>query len=519
MGESADGYSYTIDGACWENEIDLSCIDPELRPLPQYYMYRDILRDGTSDPRHSYNCAYDPMAHGFSHPSSQPPSTLCPNEASKFCTDELNWDLHLLYLSPRMELSGHECCVSDYALSPDVGGSSRDSSFHMDSEYDVPLYESAEADGHGWSPAPSLVPPLSSTTGSWYQGSLSMRDLQVTPDPEGDDDEVMDDRDTLYNRIPLPEELELTEEADSPADSGLGQSIFEEMHGEEEDCGVYGSDNDSGIVAESRPKCHSVTKSRHSLRSPPQPAARGSHKSTAVDARLRRKRIASQQKASGSKAFICAFHHYDCKLAFASKNEWKRHVTSQHLQLGYYRCDLGNCSAEAYWGVYNDFNRKDLFTQHCRRMHAPWLQEGLTERDVSRKERDKYERQLETIRIRCWVGRRKPPARSRCGFCQKEFVDSADGRHKAWEQRMEHIGRHLERDGMTVEQEGVDLSLREWGLAEGIIEATRKGQYRLVSSRSTTRRQGIRGQRRSGRLVGKKQVKEESEEEDEEGDD
>ena len=36
--------------------------------------------------------------------------------------------------------------------------------------------------------------------------------------------------------------------------------------------------------------------------------------------------------------FLCSFSHYGCDTALSSKNEWKRHVHIQHLQLGFYRC-------------------------------------------------------------------------------------------------------------------------------------------------------------------------------------
>ncbi|KAH1971608.1 hypothetical protein KXV92_006898 [Aspergillus fumigatus] len=84
--------------------------------------------------------------------------------------------------------------------------------------------------------------------------------------------------------------------------------------------------------------------------------------------------------------FVCSFSHYGCTGTFASKNEWKRHIASIHVQLGFFRCDVGNCGHRPDYKTSststhnhhdqpghqpNDFNRKDLFTQHQRRMHAP----------------------------------------------------------------------------------------------------------------------------------------------------
>ena len=45
--------------------------------------------------------------------------------------------------------------------------------------------------------------------------------------------------------------------------------------------------------------------------------------------------------------------------------------------------------------IYNEFNRKDLFTQHVRRMHGP----GKTASKVAN---DAFEDALEATRQRCW---------------------------------------------------------------------------------------------------------------------
>ncbi|KAJ5183917.1 hypothetical protein N7492_001533 [Penicillium capsulatum] len=222
---------------------------------------------------------------------------------------------------------------------------------------------------------------------------------------------------------------------------------------------------------------------------------------TSAPARNRRRRGATNAgaEAGSPRTFVCSFAPYGCESTFVSKNEWKRHVTSQHLQLGFYRCDVGKCSVHTQAshthshnhnhshfspsspssgpspGQPNDFNRKDLFTQHQRRMHAPWLQSGRR-RTPTDAEHASFEASLEEVRRRCWYGLRQPPQQSHCGFCQEIF--SGEG---SWDARMEHVGRHFEREDRHVLGDEVeDVALREWGLREGILTLAH-GKCRLAS--------------------------------------
>ena len=212
--------------------------------------------------------------------------------------------------------------------------------------------------------------------------------------------------------------------------------------------------------------------------------------------RNRRRRGVMSADGTNSRVFVCSFAPYGCESTFVSKNEWKRHVTSQHLQLGFYRCDVGKCNAHCHQnsprhffspqsppkststvspGQPNDFNRKDLFTQHQRRMHAPWLQSGQR-RTPTDAEHAAFETSLEEVRQRCWHGLRQPPMQSYCGFCKETF--SGEG---SWDTRMEHVGRHFEReDQQTLGKEAEDVALREWGLNEGILTIV-DGKCRLAS--------------------------------------
>ncbi|KAJ5117963.1 hypothetical protein N7448_004390 [Penicillium atrosanguineum] len=194
------------------------------------------------------------------------------------------------------------------------------------------------------------------------------------------------------------------------------------------------------------------------------------------------------------RTFVCSFAPYGCESTFVSKNEWKRHVTSKHLQLGFYRCDVGKCSVDTHQispnnfvtpspspkstsstsapVQPNDFNRKDLFTQHLRRMHAPWLQSGRR-RAPTEVEHAAFEESLNQVRPRCWYSLRQPPHQSHCGFCQELFVGEG-----SWDARMEHVGRHFERK-THLGEELEDLLLRDWALREGILTLT-AGKCRLT---------------------------------------
>jgi hypothetical protein len=175
-----------------------------------------------------------------------------------------------------------------------------------------------------------------------------------------------------------------------------------------------------------------------------------------------------------TRPFTCTFGIYGCPSTFGSKNEWKRHVSTQHLRLGIWRCDLNSCNpnendAEV---VYNDFNRKDLFTQHLRRMHGP-------ENKSSKDEQESFTASLEDAAKRCLRDIRSPPPQSVCGFCPAEPEIVFQGT-TSWEARMEHVGRHLESGHADAKKWREDIGLRDWMVKEGLVEEVTEGQFRLV---------------------------------------
>lgn len=215
---------------------------------------------------------------------------------------------------------------------------------------------------------------------------------------------------------------------------------------------------------------------RRSLqKQPPKQETRCNHCSHAPfkDYSSLRKHIA----AAHTRPFPCAFAFAGCTSTFGSKNEWKRHIASQHLCLQYYRCS--SCPQSTVEGKGNEFNRKDLFTQHLRRMHAPFaIKKSLTKGD-SKLQVD-WETHVKEMQQSCLVTRRKPPQRS---SCPKPDCASVFEGPTSWDEWTEHVGRHMEKG--EAGRLGVDRLLAKWALEEGIIERRDDGEYRLCTGSSS----------------------------------
>ncbi|KAJ9253884.1 hypothetical protein DTO195F2_6861 [Paecilomyces variotii] len=346
----------------------------------------------------------------------------------------------------------------------------------------------SESEG-SFSPAPSWRSPNSSQTFDlWEPGpghrfeyelrSVAMHDLQNFPD-------IDRELQTVYG---VPDQKIL-----GPEEMVLSQYMEDMKVDTDVDAGIPMKDGDAGDDSMRRISLDStkipITAGYPQSR---KPDSKRAGKCATRSPKQRRTTSRSESRDSAAKrVFVCSFAHYGCESAFPSKNEWKRHVTSQHLQLGFYRCDVGNCKPSSSKNnryisvnndndspgsglkksrVYNDFNRKDLFTQHQRRMHAPWL--GIAGPKPSQAAEAAFEASLESVRSRCWHEKRKPPQRSQCGFCGKEFSGPA-----SWDERMEHVGKHFEKGAANDEAE--DVELRAWALSEGIIRPINDNKWVL----------------------------------------
>ena len=206
--------------------------------------------------------------------------------------------------------------------------------------------------------------------------------------------------------------------------------------------------------------------------------------------------------AEHTRPFTCALALYGCRATFGAKNEWKRHVASQHLRLGFWRCDMDRCLPELQQRdsasttssaagsttpdmkresdeeeevelIFNDFNRKDLFVQHVRRMHGP-------AKTASAAAHSAFKKPLDEAAHRCFILLRGLPPVSRCGFCAANGQQVVFKGQGSWEARMEHVGRHLEsgdgRTGQWIEDE----DLKRYLVDEGLVEGSEGTGWRLV---------------------------------------
>ena len=188
-----------------------------------------------------------------------------------------------------------------------------------------------------------------------------------------------------------------------------------------------------------------------------------------------------------TRAFICVFGFAGCNSTFASKNEWKRHVSSQHLNLNSWVCELGQCgkvqnqSKKDGGGLVkgSEFNRKDLFTQHLRRMHAPFAVKRQN------KKNQEWEDRLKDLQSSCLRVKRQPPMKLACPL---QDCDGFFEGQSCWDDRMEHVGKHLEKaaastgaNSFSVEQEDDGL-LVSWALRERIVERKAGDGYKLCGA-------------------------------------
>ncbi|KFH44717.1 hypothetical protein ACRE_044670 [Hapsidospora chrysogenum ATCC 11550] len=203
-----------------------------------------------------------------------------------------------------------------------------------------------------------------------------------------------------------------------------------------------------------------------------------------------------------TRPFICVFHYAGCESTFAAKNEWKRHVASQHICLEYYHCDYGNCATSKtpaskrryecqphYGGL---FSRKDLYTQHVRRMHKP--------KNMSKKQALQWEKQVKHMQETARHRRCELPRHMHCPAidCSEQFVGE-----NAWNERMEHVARHLERAAAGKEYPvqfggAGDPSLTDWAESPGVDVVRRVAGGWELNSKNSIEADSVRDSSDSG---------------------
>ncbi|KAI0873209.1 hypothetical protein GGS24DRAFT_464532 [Hypoxylon argillaceum] len=230
-------------------------------------------------------------------------------------------------------------------------------------------------------------------------------------------------------------------------------------------------------------------------------------------------------KKQHTRPFTCIFEFADCRSTFASKNEWKRHCASQHIVLQYWVCQQDGCAQVsnkpnapkrssagsrrrgAYYNRHATacpsssspsvaaaalpngtiFNRKDLYTQHLRRMHVPahLKSKVKSKTHVPEWEEQQRARQDEAVRTRCQL-----PTHMLCpaAGCRVAFQGAS-----AWDDRMEHVAKHLEKVAAGEEPPlpfggDNDATLVDWATSPeiGILRRGEKGGWMLQNPLKAT---------------------------------
>lgn len=145
------------------------------------------------------------------------------------------------------------------------------------------------------------------------------------------------------------------------------------------------------------------------------------------------------------KPYTCTFHN--CSKNFGSKNDWKRHENSQHLQLEIWRCDEKVHQHQHHQGGNDNVcgwvaHRRESFRTHLSKEHnivnEPAIEKKVTE---------------------CHIGR-NCESRFWCGFCRKTIEFQKD-KKLAWSVRFDHIEDHfIGRNGVRQQ------NIRDWVFIE-----------------------------------------------------
>ncbi|KAH8839925.1 hypothetical protein MCOR27_010684 [Pyricularia oryzae] len=264
-------------------------------------------------------------------------------------------------------------------------------------------------------------------------------------------------------------------------------------------------------------------------------------------------------KKQHTRPFVCIFAFAGCDANFPSKNEWKRHVLSQHLLLHYWICTQDTCAHTDNNGVAASaapasgrssshrtpsanaprvgslrgrnscaiapaassmtpglqrfgpplpngaiFNRKDLFTQHVRRMHMPQAvreqqkvageqQSGSSGGSKKASSADKasggeqlagWEKHVKNLQQAAQKERCRLPISMACPVesCEDQFIGV-----DAWDSRMEHLARHFEAAGKGEEPPvpstgEADPTLVQWASDENVAVVVKCGTQWVLNN-------------------------------------
>ncbi|KAF7542948.1 hypothetical protein G7Z17_g11149 [Cylindrodendrum hubeiense] len=157
------------------------------------------------------------------------------------------------------------------------------------------------------------------------------------------------------------------------------------------------------------------------------------------------------------KPYGCTFYH--CSKAFGSKNDWKRHESSQHWQLESWKCEDKKMNQTQPCDKV--CHRRESFKNHLNKEHM--MTDGKA-----------IEEKLE----RCRIGRHCDD-RFWCGFCSK-IIEITGEVVNAWTKRCDHIDDHFSgRDGKR------KMNISEWIYVESRDQNRENGERESNSQPST----------------------------------
>ncbi|OAQ62092.1 zinc finger domain-containing protein [Pochonia chlamydosporia 170] len=126
----------------------------------------------------------------------------------------------------------------------------------------------------------------------------------------------------------------------------------------------------------------------------------------------------------------CLFQFAGCRSRCKGKNEWKRHIRTQHLLEEAFVCP--SCESKV-------FNRKDLFKQHYIRMHCTKEEaEALRKRQCS----TVFQKKLEELQLQ--AVRADQPAHPRADHCFMMGCQTTFAEEDSWGKCLEHVAKHQE---------------------------------------------------------------------------
>jgi len=145
-----------------------------------------------------------------------------------------------------------------------------------------------------------------------------------------------------------------------------------------------------------------------------------------------------------SRPYGCTFSK--CPKTFGSKNDWRRHETSQHYQHETWRCDEktnGTSCTKVFFSA-------DIARAHLTKMHK------VTDPEVIQRKID-ARRIGANNQVHFW-----------CGFCER-IVNLTQKGVDAWTERFNHIDEHfMGKNGRTKQ------SIAQWKAADGEAEGVQQ---------------------------------------------